>query len=114
MKVGNRGDRDNEGMEVDYRDGRGRRLELRGRFQGRSLEGCCVMMFVLGGNGVIGGGWRWILKDRMEWDRKIGELGRWRNEEEKRTGNNGIGLWEGIKIEWSRKGGGDRGRAWNG
>lgn len=50
----------------------------------------------------------------MEWKREIGELGRGGNGEGERTGNNGIGLWEGIKIEWSRKGGGDRGRAWNG
>ena len=57
---------------------------------------------------------RWILRDGVEWERETGELGRGRNGEEKRTGNNGIGLWEGIKIEWSRKGGGDRGRAWNG
>ena len=56
----------------------------------------------------------WLLRDRVEWKREIGELGRGRNGEGERTGNNGIGLWEGIKIEWSRKGGGDRGRAWNG
>lgn len=40
---------------------------------------------------------RWLLRDGVEWEREIGELRRGGNEEGERTGNNGIGLWEGIK-----------------
>lgn len=39
----------------------------------------------------------------MEWDREIGELGRGRNGEGEGTGNNGIGLWEGIKLNGGGK-----------
>ena len=39
----------------------------------------------------------------MEWERETGELGRGRNGEEKRTGNNGIGLWEGVKLNGVEK-----------
>ena len=40
----------------------------------------------------------WLLRDRVEWKREIGELGRGRNGEGERTGNNEIGLREGIKL----------------
>ncbi len=57
-----------------------------------------MMMRGLGGNGGKGGGWRWLLRDRAEWKREIGELGRWRNGEGMGTGNDEIGLWEGIEL----------------
>ena len=41
---------------------------------------------------------RWILRDRVEWKREIGELGRGRNGEGERTGNNGIGLREKVEL----------------
>ena len=37
------------------------------------------------------------MRDGVEWEREIGELGRGRNREGERTGNNGIGLW--MKME---------------
>ena len=40
----------------------------------------------------------WLLRDRVEWKREIGELGRGRNGEGERTGNNGIGLWEKMEL----------------
>lgn len=39
----------------------------------------------------------------MEWKREIGELGRGRNGEGERTGNNGIGLREKIELNGGGK-----------
>lgn len=45
----------------------------------------------------------WLLRDRVEWKREIGELGRWRNGEGMGTGNKGIGLWEKIELNGGGK-----------